>query len=287
MYGSSEAGRPGRSTQFPRSFTQFGRDMITCLYARYAPQVEPIWTTSGNPRERSAGFRPLIRPNASSQVMNLTRMLMLVPSANCCRAFRVEVWLVPTAALGTANAGFHDRSCIFSTGSVVFSTVTCGVENSLLKASTRLPISSPGAISPGPAFSAGMIQRVTGSAALASDTHVMIDDNNHADVLIVFSTTKIRRHSPDHCAIHGFPHPHPIDQHGLRKSRCRIGVSRPIAAHRQIQQQEEGLIEHPLPPGRQGRRSDLRIRDSVEKELDRARQPLDAKDVKKVRLSFV
>src|SRR5204862_4929625 len=42
-------------------------------------------------------------------------------------------------------------------------------------------------------------------------------------------------------------HPHVIHPHRLRKHSCRIRIAGPRATHRDVEQDEEGMVEHPAP----------------------------------------
>src|ERR1035441_3452492 len=63
-------------------------------------------------------------------------------------------------------------------------------------------------------------------------------------------------------------HAHVIHRHALRELRGRVGITRPVAAHRQVQQQEERVIVHPFGAQRQIGGGDALERLPVHQKLD-------------------
>jgi Protein of unknown function (DUF2934) len=75
---------------------------------------------------------------------------------------------------------------------------------------------------------------------------------------------------------------HVIDQHALRKYGGRVRVSGPVATHRQVEDQEEGLVENPFPSGLKIGARAAHVEILVHVEADGVSVPLNREDVEVV-----
>ena len=81
---------------------------------------------------------------------------------------------------------------------------------------------------------------------------------------------------------------HVIDQHALRwKHGGGVGVSGPVAAHRQIKKQEEWFVKDPLPPRFQVRACTAHVEIIVDVEVHGISVPLDSENVEVIRKALL